>query len=57
MVGRLPFTPPTDRLAAEGTLNYTYDAAGNLASMASGDGNVAVSYTWWSARRILYQWR
>lgn len=36
----------------EGTLNYAYDAAGNLASMASADGIVNVSYTWDSQNRL-----
>ncbi len=38
-----------DRLSsgcAQGTLNYTYDGAGNLASMQSADGAVNVSYAW-----------
>lgn len=36
----------------EGTLNYTYDAVGNLASMASGDGVVSVTYTWDNLNRL-----
>ncbi|MGA3032422.1 MAG: hypothetical protein ABSD70_04020 [Terracidiphilus sp.] len=36
----------TQKATPEGTLNYTYDAAGNLASMQSADGAVNVSYAW-----------
>ena len=36
----------------EGTLNYTYDAAGDLASMTSSDGNVSVDYTWDELNRL-----
>jgi YD repeat-containing protein len=36
----------------EGTLNYTWDAAGDLASMTSSDGNVSVSYTWDNLNRL-----
>ena len=37
----------------EGTLNYTYDAAGNLASMASSNANgTSVAYTWDQDNRL-----
>ena len=36
----------THKADARGTLNYSYDAAGNLASMQSADGAVNVGYTW-----------
>jgi YD repeat-containing protein len=36
----------------EGTLNYTYDGTGNLASMKSGDGAVNVSYNYDSLNRL-----
>jgi YD repeat-containing protein len=36
----------------EGTLNYTYDAAGNLASMTTADGNVSIEYTWDELNRL-----
>jgi YD repeat-containing protein len=36
----------------EGTLNYTYDTAGNLASMTSSDGNVSAAYTWDELNRL-----
>jgi len=36
----------------EGTLNYAYDAAGNLASMISSDGNLSVGYTWDELNRL-----
>jgi RHS repeat-associated protein len=55
--GQTTYTYDTlDRLITkqtpEGTLNYAYDAAGNLASMTSGDGNVSVSYTWDTLNRL-----
>ena len=43
----------TTRQTPEGTLNYTYDAAGNLASMTSSNSNgVSVSYTYDSLNRL-----
>src|SRR6185437_11484333 len=42
----------TSKATPEGTLNYTYDSAGNLASMNSADGHVSVNYTWDNLRRL-----
>jgi RHS repeat-associated protein len=44
----------TSKAAPEGTLTYTYDSAGNLATMASNHTNgVSVSYTYDSLNRLL----
>jgi RHS repeat-associated protein len=42
----------TMKATPEGTLNYTYDAAANLASMTSSDGNVSADYTWDELNRL-----
>jgi RHS repeat-associated protein len=42
----------SSKVTPEGTLNYTYDPAGNLATMSSADGNVSVSYTWDPLNRL-----